>query len=88
MEKSGCRYGGLQALLAQHGALQDLAPDDRQHVIDSILRTTIASNARDSDGFYEGAIAPRNDYGDVQAYAAAYVDAFWEDFWADRLGAA
>lgn len=70
------------------GHYRVLAPDDRQHVIDSILRTTIASKAYDSDDFYEGVIASHNDYGAMQAYAAAFVDAFWEYFWADRLGAA
>ena len=70
------------------GHYRVLAPDDRQHVIDRILRTTIASKAYDSDDFCEGVIASHNDYEAMQAYAAAFVDAFWADFWADRLGAA
>ena len=70
------------------GHCRVLAPDDRQHVIDSILRTTIASKAYDSDDFCEGVLASHNDYGAMQAYAAAFVDAFWADFWADRLEAA
>ena len=70
------------------GHYEILTPKAKKRIVGTILRTTIASEAYDSDDFYEGVIASHNDYEAMQAYAAAYVDAFWEYFWADRLGAA
>ena len=69
------------------GHYRIITPDIRKRIVDTILRTTIIT-AYDSDDFYEGVLASHNDYEAMQAYAAAYVDAFWEYFWADRLGAA
>ena len=70
------------------GHYEALTPKARMRVIKTILRITIASEAYDSDDFYEGVLASHNDYGAMQAYVAAFVDAFWGDYWADRLGAA
>lgn len=64
----------------QHGALRWLYSRLAVEAVDSILRTTIASKAYDSDDFYEGVRASHNDYGTMQAYATAFVDAFWRDF--------
>lgn len=71
---------GFKIYWLNMGHYRILAPDDRQHVIDSILRTTIMHAYKSSD-FYKGVLASHNDYEAMQSYAAAFVDAFWADFW-------
>ncbi len=67
------------------GHYSALTPKDRKRVIGKILRITIASRAYDSDDFYEGVLASHNDYGAMQVYVSAFVDAFWKDYWTDCI---
>ena len=75
------RTAGFDLFWDNMGHYKGFTPEARKAAIDSILRTTIMSKAYDSEDFYEGVLASHNDYGAMQAYAAAFVDAFWRDFW-------
>ena len=78
---------GFEVYWSSMGHYRALTPKVKKKIIKTILRITIASGAYDSDDFYEGVIASHNDYEAMQAYAAAFVDAFWDDFWAGHRDA-
>ena len=86
-KKEATKTAGFDVYWSSMGHYRIITPDIRKRIVDTILRTTIMT-AYESDDFYEGVLASHNDYGAMQAYAAAFVDAFWGYFWADRLGAA
>ena len=77
------KRSGFELFWDNMGNCEGFTPEARREAIDSILRTTIMRGYK-SDYFYEGVIASHNDYAAMQAYAAAFVDAFWGDFWAGR----
>ena len=79
-KKEVAETAGFKLYWLNMGYYMILAPDDRKRVIDRILRTTIM-DGYESDDFYEGVLASHGDYAAMQAYAAAFVDAFWADFW-------
>ena len=75
------RTAGADLFWEYMGHFRGLTPKIRREAIDSILRTTIMP-AYKSDDFYEGVRASHNDYDAMKAYAAAFLDAFWENLWA------
>ncbi len=75
------KTAGFDVYWSTMGHYEILTPKAKKRIVGTILRTTIASEAYDSDDFYEGVIASHNDYEAMQAYAAAYVDAFWQYYW-------
>ena len=77
------KTAGMNLVWSNMGHYAGFTPDSLVEAVDSVLRTTIASKAYDSDDFYEGVRASHNDYGAMQAYATAFVDAFWRDFWTE-----
>ena len=74
---------GFEVYWSSMGHYRALTPKVKKKIIKTILRITIASEAYDSDDFYEGVLASHNDYEAMQAYTAAFVDAFWKCFWTD-----
>ena len=80
-KKVAAKTAGSEVYWYTMGHYVTLTPDARGQVVDTVLRTTIM-RAYKSDDFYEGVLASHNDYEAMQAYAAAFVDAFWGDFWA------
>ena len=80
------KRSGFELFWDNTGHCEGFTPEARREAIDSILRTTIMRGYK-SDDFYEGVLALHNDYAAMQAYAAAFVDAFWGDFWAGRRNA-
>ena len=84
-KKEVAETAGFKLYWLNMGYYMILTSDDRKRVIDRILRTTIMEGYK-SDDFYEGVLASHDDYAAMQAYAAAFVDAFWCDFWAGRGG--
>ena len=79
-KKLAARAAGSEAYWFTLGHYIVLTPDTREQIVDAILRTTTMRGYR-SDDFYEGVLASHGDYAAMQAYAAALVDAFWDDFW-------
>ena len=82
-KKEVAETAGMDLVWGNMGHYAGFTPDSLVEAVDLILRTTIASKAYDSDDFYEGVRASHNDYGAMQAYATAFVDAFWRDFWTE-----
>ena len=80
-KKEVAKRSGFELFWSHMGYYKGFTPDARKRAIDSVLRAT-TTPAYKSDDFYEGVIASHNDYAAMQAYAAAFVDAFWDDFWA------
>ena len=78
------KTAGFDLFWNNMGYYKGLTTESRKEAIDSILRTTIMSKAYNSDDFYEGVLASHNDYDAMQAYVAAFVDAFWKDFWTEH----
>ena len=75
------KRSGFELFWDNMGYYEGFTPDALKEAIDSILRTSMVRGYR-TDDFYEGALASHGDYAAMQAYAAACVDAFWDDFWA------
>lgn len=82
-KKEVAKTAGFDLVWSDMGHYAGFTPESLDEAVDSVLRTTIASKAYDSDDFYEGVLASHNDYGAMQSYAAAFVDAFWRDFWTE-----
>ena len=82
-KKEVAKTAGFDLVWSDMGHYAGFTPESLEEAVDSVLRTTIASKAYDSDDFYEGVLASHNDYDAMQAYAAAFVDAFWRDFWTE-----
>ena len=82
-KKEVAETAGMDLVWSNMGHYAGFTPESLVEAVDSILRTTIASKAYDSDDFYEGVRASHNDYSAMQAYATAFVDAFWRDFWTE-----
>ena len=78
------KKAGFDVYWSTMGHYEILTPKAKGRIIKTILRTTIASKAYDSDDFYEGVLASHDDYEAMQAYAAAFVDAFWQYYWTGR----
>ena len=79
-KKVAARAAGSEVYWFTLGHYKILTPDARERIVDGILRTSIMRGYR-SDDFYEGVLASHGDYAAMQAYAAALVGAFWDDFW-------
>lgn len=77
------RTAGADLFWEYMGYSGRITPNIRRDAIDSILRTTITPTYRSGD-FYEGVYASHNDYDAMRAYAAAFLDAFWDILWAGR----
>lgn len=82
-KKEVAKRSGFGLFWDNMGYYRGFTPDARKEAIDSVLRTTIMRGYK-SDDFYEGVLASHNDYEAMQSHAAAFVDAFWKDFWADH----
>ena len=81
-KKKAAETAGNEICWFTMGHYMILTPNKKKYLINKISRITIASDAYDSDDFYEGVHASHNDYDAIQLYLAAFVDAFWKDFWA------
>ena len=80
-KKEVAKTAGFDVYWSSMGHYRVITPEIRGRIVDTILRTTIMEGYN-SDDFYEGVLASHDDYDAMQAYAAAFVDAFWCDFWA------
>ena len=79
-KKEVCKTAGFDVYWSSMGHYRVITPEIRGRIVDTILRTTIMEGYK-SDDFYEGVLASHGDYAAMQAYAAAFVDAFWKYFW-------
>ena len=82
-KKEVARTAGFDVYWSSMGHYRVITPEIRGRIVDTILRTTIMAGYK-SDDFYEGVLASHDDYAAMQAYAAAFVDAFWGYFWEGR----
>ena len=79
-KKEVAETAGMNLVWSNMGHYAGFTPDSLVEAVESILRTTVM-RAYKSDDIHEVILASDNDGGAMRAYATAFVDAFWRDFW-------